>query len=122
MKTKQRGTIISSSVLLMILGGVLLLAVGIWSVLQKPAASAPPVGEIEERQSESDLPYPEVERATVDEVKAAYDDGSALIVDVRHESDYLEGHIQNAISLPLTELGSWFSELPQDQMIYLYCT
>lgn len=118
---KKRGDKKNKSSWLLIIGGALLLIVGIWSVIPKPAANTS-LSEIEDQHSESGLPYPEVERATVGEVQAAYDEGNALIVDVRSESEFLEGHMQGAISFPSSELESRIQELPTDQMIYLYCT
>jgi hypothetical protein len=118
---KKRGNNKNNSSWLLIIGGALLLIVGIWSVVPKPAANTS-LSEIEDQHNESGLPYPEVERATVGEVKAAFDGENALIIDVRSEAEFLEGHMQGAISLPLSELESRIHELPTDQMIYLYCT
>lgn len=118
---KRRGNKKTNSSWLFIIGGALLLIVGIWSVSPKPTATTS-LNEIEDQHGESGLPYPEVKRATVGEVQAAFDEGSALIIDVRSESEFLEGHMQGAVSIPLSELESRLSELPTDRMIYLYCT
>ncbi len=70
----------------------------------------------------NDIPYPDVARATVTEVRTGVDAGSALIVDVRSADAYQASHIADAISMPLEEMGDRYQELPQGQMIFLYCT
>lgn len=107
---------------LLISAGALLLAFGIWGGFLKPSPPEIPLSEGAAQPGDSNLPYPEVERAPVGEVKAAWEEGNALIIDVRSQSEYLEGHIEGAISLPLSELADRYSELPADRLIYLYCT
>jgi hypothetical protein len=71
---------------------------------------------------ESDIPYPEVARISVEETKARADAGTAVILDVRSLEDYETLHVANAISIPLAELPDRFLELPQNAEILTYCT
>lgn len=60
-------------------------------------------------------------RVTASEAKAAADAG-ALIVDVRSEQAYREGHIKGAINIPLDQFPQRIGELPTDRKIITYCT
>ncbi len=47
---------------------------------------------------------------------------NALILDVRNLSEYVSGHIDRAINIPLNELRSRMYELPSEREIWTYCT
>lgn len=47
--------------------------------------------------------------------------GEVTLIDVRPQEEYLNGHIQGAISIPLEELADRLAELPPDQDIVAYC-
>lgn len=55
-----------------------------------------------------------------DLVKAS-EDTNNVIVDVRDKKDYDEGHIKNAINIPLDEADARLSEIPTDKPVYTYC-
>lgn len=44
-----------------------------------------------------------------------------VIVDVRNKDAYDLGHIRGAISMPMSELASRYTELPEDNDIIIYC-
>ena len=67
-------------------------------------------------------PYLEIERVPLAEAKAAFDNGTAIFVDVRSSSAYADAHIPGALSIPNTELESRLSELDPKQWIITYCT
>ena len=64
----------------------------------------------------------EVSRLSLKDAKAAFDDGTALFLDVRTSGAYLHGHIPGAKSIPLGELERRFGEIDPDQWIITYCT
>ena len=64
----------------------------------------------------------EVQRVTLEESKAAFDNNSAVFVDVRSEASYATGHIPGALSIPLTVLEARINELDTNQWIITYCT
>jgi 3-mercaptopyruvate sulfurtransferase SseA len=70
-------------------------------------------------QTEADVP-----RVTVEEAKSAFDNGKAIIVDVRSAESYAAGHAAGAISIPLTEFENNIENLSldKDQWIITYCT
>jgi rhodanese-related sulfurtransferase len=44
-----------------------------------------------------------------------------IVLDVRPFTEYQQGHIPGAISLPLSELETRLAELPKDAEIVAYC-
>jgi hypothetical protein len=65
-----------------------------------------------------------VPRITVDEAKAAFDSGQAIIIDVRGPEAYASSHAEGAINIPLGTFESDIEsiELEKDQWIVTYCT
>jgi 3-mercaptopyruvate sulfurtransferase SseA len=70
-------------------------------------------------QTEADVP-----RISVEDAKAAFDGGKAIIVDVRSAESYAAGHAAGAISIPLTgiEANPAGLGLDKEQWIITYCT
>ena len=66
--------------------------------------------------------YPEIERVSIDEAKAALDSNSAIFVDVRSTEAYQASHISGAINIPSEELEARLGELDKAQWIITYCT
>ncbi len=65
-----------------------------------------------------------VVKVTADEaLKILKDNSVAVLLDVRTEAEYAEGHIENSQLLPVEELSSRTGELPQDKAtpIIVYC-
>jgi rhodanese-related sulfurtransferase/DNA-binding transcriptional ArsR family regulator len=61
------------------------------------------------------------ERVTIDELIAKIDSGKVTVLDVRPESEYRQGHIANALSIPIDELSRRLKELPKRAEIVAYC-
>lgn len=64
----------------------------------------------------------EVQRVTLEESKAAFDNGDAIFLDVRSASSYEASHIPGALSIPLAELQPRIDELDPEQWFITYCT
>jgi NADPH-dependent 2,4-dienoyl-CoA reductase/sulfur reductase-like enzyme/rhodanese-related sulfurtransferase len=45
----------------------------------------------------------------------------ALLLDVREPDEYADGHIPNAINLPLSQMRTRYGELPKDREIWICC-
>jgi len=77
-------------------------------------------------EPKSDLPITEneVPRVTVEEAKAAFDRGEAVIVDVRSRSAYESSHVLGAefITLGVFETDIESVGLNKEQWIITYCT
>ena len=64
---------------------------------------------------------------TLETVKKNVEADKAVIVDVREESEWKEGHLAGAIHLPQsklnleTELAELVKQLPKDKVIYTHC-
>src|SRR5690349_6984269 len=70
-------------------------------------------------QSEAAVP-----RVSIEEAKAAFESGAAIIVDVRGPEAYETSHVAGAISIPLGEIEQNMDglTLEKDQWIITYCT
>ncbi len=63
-----------------------------------------------------------VRRISLNDAKAAYDQGTALFVDVRDPSSFAASHIPGAVNIPLADIESGNVDLNPDQWIITYCT
>lgn len=61
------------------------------------------------------------ETVTIDELIEKLDSGKVTILDVRPESEFNQGHIASAISIPIEELSKRLKELPKRTEIIAYC-
>ena len=66
--------------------------------------------------------YPEIQRVYLEQAKAAFDDRSAVFLDVRGAEFYAFSHIPGAVNIPLADLSTRLNELDPDQWIIPYCT
>ena len=103
-------------ILILVSGGLLLIVAAFMLANQNPPAAPTPEAAIEEAV------YPEIQRVSIDEAKAALDSGSALIVDVRSADAYQGSHISGAINIPSEEIEARLGELNKAQWIITYCT
>jgi 3-mercaptopyruvate sulfurtransferase SseA len=67
-------------------------------------------------------PDGEPRRITPAELKDAVAKNSAVIIDVRGEPAYKEGHIKGARLIPFGDILKHVDELPRDKMIATYCS
>jgi predicted sulfurtransferase len=65
-----------------------------------------------------------VPRISVEDAKAAFDSGQAIIVDVRSADAYANGHAEGAINIPLEYFETDIANIPleKDQWVITYCT
>jgi 3-mercaptopyruvate sulfurtransferase SseA len=61
-------------------------------------------------------------RVTADEMNEMVKNGQAIIVDVRNQAAYDQGHIPGAKLIPAGEILNHLNELPRDKMIVTYCS
>ena len=61
---------------------------------------------------------------SIDESKKIINDGEVtLILDVRNEDEFAEGHLKNAIQIPVKELKENLSDIEKfkDELVLVYC-
>jgi predicted sulfurtransferase len=63
-----------------------------------------------------------VRRITVQEAQDLFAKGQAVIVDVRNQTAYDQGHIKGARLIPVTEIQNHTGDLPKDKTIITYCS
>lgn len=87
------------------------------------AACAPPTPQPPAQEAGPAAGAPqEIQRITLEESKQAFDNNSAVFLDVRSEAAYEGSHIPGAVSIPLQFLEPRIDELDPDQWIITYCT
>jgi rhodanese-related sulfurtransferase len=59
--------------------------------------------------------------ATVDELAQALTNADAVVIDVREDWEYAEGHIPGARHIPLADVARRRSELPERAPVWLVC-
>jgi len=63
-----------------------------------------------------------VRRVTTVELKTLLEEGQAVVIDVRNQSQFEQGHIRGSKLIPSNEILNHISELPRDKMIVTYCS
>jgi rhodanese-related sulfurtransferase len=58
---------------------------------------------------------------TIDELMEKIDSGKVTVIDVRPESEYQQGHIASAVSIPIEGLSKRLKDLPKRTEIVVYC-
>ncbi len=61
-------------------------------------------------------------RVSLADAKAAFDNESALFVDVRSTGEYNTSHIPGALLIPLENITGSEPAVEKDTLIYTYCT
>lgn len=68
-------------------------------------------------------PYPDgARRVTIAELESMMKDGKVLVVDVRNQESFDEGHIPGSKLIPSGEILNHVQELPRDKLIVTYCS
>ena len=113
-KSKQK---IDPSIWVILIGGLMLVVAVIVLFMQSQQIN--PTNTINQNPN---IPYPEVERVSVQDAKAALDAGTAVFVDTRGDDLYNTGHIPGAISIAENDMETRFTELNPNDWIITYCT
>ena len=61
-------------------------------------------------------------RITLPEMQELVKKGQAVVIDVRNQAAYDQGHIPGAKLIPSTEILEHLDELPRDKTIITYCS
>ncbi|MCB1155914.1 MAG: rhodanese-like domain-containing protein [Leptospiraceae bacterium] len=60
-----------------------------------------------------------VDKASWQKIQA--ENPKTLMVDVRTEAEWKEGHLEGALFIPMSELQARISEIPKDIPVLIYC-
>ncbi len=104
-------------IILILAGLIILVAVLVRIVLFSGADGLQAIG-----IPAQEIPFPQVDRLDLAIAKEAFDDGTAVFVDVRDQAYYENGHIPGARSIPLSQIEARLIELDPKDWIILYCT
>ena len=69
-------------------------------------------------RKESGEPY---YRINVDEAAEMYGNGKVVFVDVRRPDEYAQGHIKEALLIPVDDVLARIDELPEDKKLLFIC-
>ncbi|MBU7583558.1 MAG: rhodanese-like domain-containing protein [Nostoc sp. TH1S01] len=58
----------------------------------------------------------------VEELQRLLREDNTLLIDVREPTEYADGHIGNAINIPLPKLTQNLDKIPSNQSVVIYCT
>jgi 3-mercaptopyruvate sulfurtransferase SseA len=61
-------------------------------------------------------------RVTTDELDALLKEGLAVVIDVRDQASFDQGHIPGSRLIPAGEILKHVNELPGDKLIVTYCS
>ena len=107
---------------------ILIIMLGLSACSGQTTQTAPPTPVVAPvfTQTPANLPLTEAEvpRVSVQEAKAAFDSGAAVIVDVRSAEAYEASHVAGAMNIQLGEIETNPTglNLDKDQWIITYCT
>lgn len=67
---------------------------------------------------------PAFKEIDIETYRKQFENGSShhILLDVREEDEFAEGHIAGAINIPLSELADRYEEIPAEQTIVLVCS
>lgn len=89
-----------------------------------PVSTAKPLSPDELPTSSAPLTEANLQRVTVEDAKTAFDNETAIFVDVRSAQAYKASHIPGSINIQLGEFETNPTgiDLPKDHWIITYCT
>ena len=61
-------------------------------------------------------------RVTIAELETMMKDGSAIVIDVRNQAAYDQGHIPGSVLIPAGEIANRINELPRHKLVVTYCS
>lgn len=111
-KRSSSGSSVPLPLILIGVGVLLLVGVLIWQVVNVNTAAS---------QGRT-IPVEEIDRVSLAASKTAFDEQTAVFLDVRDASSYDAGHIPGAVNIPLGLLENRAGELDPNQWIITYCT
>ena len=60
-------------------------------------------------------------RISIEEAVGMYNDDDTVVIDVRRDDEYKEGHVKDALFITLDDLLGGIDELPKDKKLLFIC-
>lgn len=112
-----------SRVPLIFLGaGLILIIFSVVWAIQLGSQSSPAAAQPAANVRPDIIPLPDIERVSLADSYAAFEQGQAVFLDVRFPENYAESHIPGAVLIPEPEVPDRLGELDPNQWIITYCT
>jgi Rhodanese-like domain len=92
---------------------------------QPPASNPPATASTDTNVAPPTAPPKDLDvarRISVADALKAIQNNTAILVDVRGQQQWEEGHAKNALHIPESEIVSRLSELPKNKLIITYCS
>lgn len=118
----MRSIILASALAVVALAVILAVSASHKKDAATAAQTAKPTPAQQQTPPQQPAPADGVRRVTVDELRAALEKGTAIVVDVRGEDQYKAGHIKGALWIPGDQIANRAKELPKDKLIVAYCS
>lgn len=62
-----------------------------------------------------------IDEITFAEVEALHSNDDTLVLDVRYQSEYEQGHVEGAVNAPYTRLPEYARKLPSEKTVLVHC-
>jgi 3-mercaptopyruvate sulfurtransferase SseA len=118
----MRSIILASALVVVVLAVILAVSASHKKETAVTSAQTARPTPVQQAPQQPPAPADGVRRVTVDELRAALEKGSAVVVDVRGEDQYKAGHIKGALWIPGDQIANRAKELPKDKLIVTYCS
>jgi len=115
-KTKNRNIILP---IILVSAGLILVLLALITFFNLDRNLHPQIGDVQTLNKDSNEDVP---RINVEDAKFAIDTGTAVIIDVRGEPFYSNGHIPGSLSISEQDLPNSIKNLNPSDMIITYCT
>lgn len=71
---------------------------------------------------DSNIPYPEIERIALDDAHTAFEENTAVFLDVRSAVQYEQGRIPGSINIAVDEISDHLEDLDTETTYITVCT
>lgn len=68
------------------------------------------------------IPYPDIERIELSDAYAAFNNDSAIFLDVRNPAEFNQGSIPGSVNIPVNELSEHLDKLDPEASYITLCT
>lgn len=121
-RIRPRDLAICLSVLLSVISVALAPPLSLAAPMPVPATDTTATQQVMVQQELAKIPRGFYAIKDVGDLRRKIDQKSILLIDVRQPSEYLAGHIDGAINIPLRKLADKIDQIPRDQPVVVYCS